>query len=732
MWKDYSIGFIKRNRASSLSVLVAAFVSALFLSLLCGLFYNFWNYEIESVILEEGNWQARITGTFDENAVSGVENFANVKTASINKELSDGQTLVIDICFNNMRTVYQDMSLIAQQLGIPDSSVSYHESLLSTYFVHNPQDTSPPLLPAFFLAVLLIVSVSLILIIHNSFAVSMNARIHQFGIFSSIGATPGQIRTCLLQEAAALCAIPILLGSFIGIALTFGIIQIVNALADDIAGRHEAVFTYHPLVFAVTILVSVLTVLISAWMPAGKLSRLTPLEAIKNTGELQLKRRKKARILAGLFGVEGELAGNALKAQKKSLRTSTLSLTLSFLGFTFMLCFFTLSGISTNHTYFQRYQNAWDVMATIKDTPIENFTHEEEIHGLNDTDSVIYQKAEAYASVPMAAISKEVAGLGGLEALAGTSVSISGDTCTILAPVVIMDDSSFAAYCGQIGVSPSGTGSVILNRIWDSVNSNFRYKEYVPFLTEEQDTILLQNRDDAAAAVTIPVLGYTQEPPVLREEYDNYALVQFLSVSSWKQIEKVIGNAEQDTYIRVLATKDRSLTELHTIETELTNMLRQEFTLEMENRIQEKTDNDAMLNGYQLIIGALCALLAMIGIANVFSNTLSFIRQRKREFARYLSIGMTPESMRKMFRIEALVIAGRPVLITLPVTVLFVWFMISASHLNPMEFLSVAPIVPVVIFIAAIFGFVALAYDIGARKVLNCDLAEALQSDSMG
>ena len=732
MWKNYSIEFIKRNRASSLSAHAAAFISALFLSLLCGLFYNFRNYEIESVILEEGNWQGRITGTFDDNVVSGVENFANVKTASVNKELSDGQTLVIDICFNNMRTVYQDMSLIAQQLGIPDSSVSYHESLLSTYFVHNPQDTSPPLLPAFFLAVLLIVSVSLILIIHNSFAVSMNARIHQFGIFSSIGATPGQIRTCLLQEAAALCAIPILLGSFIGIALTFGIIQIVNALADDIAGRHEAVFTYHPLVFAVTILVSVLTVLISAWMPAGKLSRLTPLEAIKNTGELQLKRKKKARILAGLFGVEGELAGNALKAQKKSLRTSTLSLTLSFLGFTFMLCFFTLSGISTNHTYFQRYQNAWDVMATIKDTPIENFTHEEEIHGLNDTDSVIYQKAEAYASVPMAAISKEVAGLGGLEALAGTSVSVSGDTCTILAPVVIMDDSSFAAYCGQIGVSPSGTGSVILNRIWDSVNSNFRYKEYVPFLTEEQDTILLQNRDDASASVTLPVLGYTQEPPVLREEYDNYALVQFLSVSSWKQIEKVIGNAEQDTYIRVLATKDRSLTELQTIETELTNMLRQEFTLEMENRIQEKTDNDAMLNGYQLIIGALCALLAMIGIANVFSNTLSFIRQRKREFARYLSIGMTPESMRKMFRIEALVIAGRPVLITLPVTVLFVWFMITASHLNPMEFLSVAPIVPVVIFIAAIFGFVALAYDIGARKVLNCDLAEALQSDSMG
>lgn len=732
MWKDYSIGFIKKNRASSLSIFAAAFISALFLSLVCGLFYNFWNYEIESITLEEGNWQGRITGIFEEDVLSDIENFANVKTVVINEELSDGQTLVIDICFHNMRTIYQDMLLIARQLGVSDNAVAYHELLLSRYLVHDPQDTDPPLLISFYLAVLLLVSVSLILIIHNSFAVSMNARVHQLGIFSSIGATPGQIRTCLLQEAAALCIIPILLGSFIGIVLTFGNIQIVNVLADGIVGRHEAVFAYQPFVFAVTILASALTVFISAWLPARKLSKLTPLEAIKNTGELQLKRKKKSRILARLFGMEGELAGNALKAQKKALRTATMSLTLSFLGFTLMLCFFTLSEISTNHTYFERYQDAWDVMATIKDTPIENFAYDNEIHALNDTDSVIYQKAGAYSSVPVGAISNEVKSLGGLEAIAGTSVSIADSFYSIQSPIVIMDDRSFSEYCEQIGISPSGTGSVILNRIWDSTNSNFRYKEYVPFLTEELNTITLQNQDDETATVTIPVLGYTQEPPVLREEYDNYALVQFLSVSSWKQIEEVIGNGEPDSYIRVLSTKDRTLTELNTIETELKNILGHEFTLEMENRVQERMDNDTMLNGYKLIIGSLCALLALIGIANVFSNTLGFIRQRKREFARYMSIGMTPEGMRKMFWIEALVIAGRPILITLPVTVLFVWFMITASYLNPMEFLAVAPIVPVVIFIAAIFGFVVLAYYVGGKKILKCNLMEALQSDYMG
>ena len=94
MWKDYSSGFIKKNRASSISVIIAAFISALFLSLICSLFYNYWNYETESIVLSEGDWQGRITGTFEEGVVSDIANFANVKKAVINEELSDDQKSV--------------------------------------------------------------------------------------------------------------------------------------------------------------------------------------------------------------------------------------------------------------------------------------------------------------------------------------------------------------------------------------------------------------------------------------------------------------------------------------------------------------------------------------------------------------------------------------------------------------------------------------------------------------
>lgn len=183
-------------------------------------------------------------------------------------------------------------------------------------------------------------------------------------------------------------------------------------------------------------------------------------------------------ILSLLFGVEGELAGNALRARKKALRTSTLSLTLSFLGFTIMLCFFTLSRISTEHTYFEKYQGTWDVMVTVEDTDIENFKYTGELQNLKGVKNcAVYKKAEAVTRIREDEISEEVDRLGGLGELSD-SVKIDGEgSYMVEAPIIVLDDVSFAEYCDQIGVTSDGDGVVILNRIWDSVNSNFRYRE---------------------------------------------------------------------------------------------------------------------------------------------------------------------------------------------------------------------------------------------------------------
>lgn len=735
MWKEYSSGYIKNSCSSGISVIIAAFISTLLLSLLCGLFYNAWKYEVERIEMEEGGWQSRIVGELDNEDIESIQNFANVKEALVNDKESKAAT-VVDIYFDDMGTVLEDTLKIAELVGCSPETVTYNYELLAMYLIRGTQDTAPRLLFPLFILITILASFSLIVIIHNSFAVSMNARIHQFGIFSSIGATPKQIRTCLLQEAAALCAVPVIVGNLLGIVISMGLLKMVNILlGSGVAGRHEAVFGYHPLVLAVTLFVTVITIWVSAWLPARKISKLTPLEAIKNTGELQLKRKKNSPILTLLFGMEGELVGNALKAQRNALRTASLSLIFSFMAFTIMQCFFTISEISTRETYFERYQEVWDVMVTVNDTDLESFGETEGIQELSEVRSVIvYQKVMSKTVIAEEEMSEDMKSFGGFSHASGNYVQKTDGGWLVNSPIVILDDANFLNFCEQIGITPKLDGAIIRNQIRDVTNPDFRHPQYMPYVKGEKTTSLLKQSGNEEMTAEIPVLSYTDEVPALREEYaksDYYELVHFVPVSLWKEIKGQIAGNEKDTYLCVLGKEDVTLEELKSLQKEIHQNIAGMYVIESENRIQEQEANDKQIQGMMGIFGGFCTLLAIIGIGNVFSNTLGFVRQRKREFARYMSVGLTPEEIRKMFCIEVLVIAGRPILLTLPLSVIVVWYLLQTSYLEVGVFLADAPLAPIVIFMLAILGTVTLAYYLGWRNVRKINLAEVLRDDTM-
>ena len=736
MWKDYSSGYIKNNRSSGMSVMIAAFISALLLSLLLGLFYNAWKYEIESIEQEEGGWQSRIVGAFTQEDMESIKNFANVKDVVISEKGAQIPEPVIDIYFDDMGAVLDDTMQIAGVLGVSSEKVIYNHELLAMYMIRDPQDTAPRLLFPLFILITGLASFSLIIVIHNSFAVSMNARIHQFGIFSSIGATPKQIRACLLQEAAALCILPILIGNLLGILISMGIIHMVNSLlGSDVAGRREAVFGYHPLVLVATLFLTVVTIWISAWMPARKLSRLTPLEAIKNTGELQLKRKKKSPLLTCLFGLEGELAGGALKAQKRALRTASLSLIFSFLAFTIMQSFFALSGISTRETYFERYQGVWDIMVTVKDTDVDSFSEAQKLQEISEIRSVIvYQKAMAKRIIAEDEISEDMKSFGGFAVAGDNYVRKTDGGWLVNVPIVILDDASFLAYCEQIGITPQLNGAVIWNQIRDVTNPDFRHPRYMPYVKGENAVSILRQSGKEEMTAEVPVLSYTEKVPVLREEYatlDYYELVHFIPASLWKEIKGQIGGSEEDSYICILGRENVTSGELDALQGQVDSLIAGNYKTESENRIQEAEVNDKQIHGMMTIFGGFCVLLAMIGIGNVFSNTLGFVRQRKREFARYMSVGMTQGEIKKMFCVEALTIAGRPILITLPLAAITVGYMLKISYVEVGTFLAEAPLIPIMIFMLAIWGIVAFAYYLGWRNIRKIDLAEVLRDDTM-
>ena len=736
MWKDYSSDYIKNNRSSGISVMIAAFISALLLSLLLGLFYNVWKYEIESIEQEEGGWQSRIVGEFSQEDMESIKNFANVKDVVISEKGAQIPEPMIDIYFDDMGAVLDDTMQIAKVLGVSSKNVIYNHELLAMYMIRDPQDTAPRLLFPLFILIAGIASFSLIIVIHNSFAVSMNARIHQFGIFSSIGATPKQIRSCLLQEAAALCILPILIGNLLGILISMGIIHMVNGLlGSDVAGRHEAVFGYHPLVLAATLLLTVATIWISAWMPARKLSRLTPLEAIKNTGELQLKRKKKSPLLTCLFGLEGELAGGALKAQKRALRTASLSLIFSFLAFTIMQSFFALSGISTRETYFERYQGVWDIMVTVKNTDVDSFSEAQKLQEISGIRSaIVYQKAVAKRIIAEDEISEDMKSFGGFAVADDNYVRKTDGGWLVNVPIVILDDASFLAYCEQIGITPQLNGAVIWNQIRDVTNPDFRHPRYMPYVKGENAVSILRQSGKEEMTAEVPVLSYTEKVPVLREEYatlDYYELVHFIPVSLWKEIKGQIGGSEEDAYICMLCRDNVTSGELDALQGQVDSLIAGNYKTESENRIQEAEANDKQIQGMMTIFGGFCVLLAVIGVGNVFSNTLGFVRQRKREFVRYMSVGMTQGEIKKMFRVEALTIAGRPILITLPLAAITVGYMLKISYVEVGTFLAEAPLIPIMIFMLAIWGIVAFAYYLGWRNIHKINLAEVLRDDTM-
>ncbi len=51
--------------------------------------------------------------------------------------------------------------------------------------------------------------------------------------------------------------------------------------------------------------------------------------------------------------------------------------------------------------------------------------------------------------------------------------------------------------------------------------------------------------------------------------------------------------------------------------------------------------------------------------------------------------------------------------------------------LDPMEFIREAPAGPIAIFVLVVFGFIALAYFIGGKRVLKFNLSETLREDTM-
>jgi putative ABC transport system permease protein len=184
--------------------------------------------------------------------------------------------------------------------------------------------------------VVLIIMIGSIFLIYNSFNISLNERTHQFGILSSVGATPKQLRNSVLFEGLCIGAVGIPIGVLVGIGSTKLVISVVAKNFGDV------MYSNVPLTLTVSVpaiitaaAVSLVTILISAYIPAQKAASMPVMECIRQTNEVKVEAGavKTSKLAQRLYGLEGTLALKNFKRNKKRYRSIVLSLTLSIVLF---------------------------------------------------------------------------------------------------------------------------------------------------------------------------------------------------------------------------------------------------------------------------------------------------------------------------------------------------------------------------------------------------------------
>ncbi len=203
--------------------------------------------------------------------------------------------------------------------------------------------------------------------VYNSFSISISERKKQFGILNSIGATNSQIMKLVFLEGfivsivatigatnsqimklvflegfiVSIVAIPIgLLSGTLAMDIVFKIIQ--KFYSNSLIGEMNLKVVYNPVVIIFSIIVVLITIFISVIIPARVASKVSPLDAIKNSSDYKVGKVKDSKLVRLIFKTEGVLAYKNLRRNKKKFRITLFSLVISVVIFIAFSGFMTL------------------------------------------------------------------------------------------------------------------------------------------------------------------------------------------------------------------------------------------------------------------------------------------------------------------------------------------------------------------------------------------------------
>ncbi len=656
---------------------------------------------------------------FEDYSASGYSTF----TLDMNDK--DG-TVNVFVMFNNKKKIIKQSEDLAKKLGY-NNAISYNSTLLALYGESTYGNIMKSMI-TMIVIMLSLVSIGCIVVIYNSFAISVMERKKEFGLLSSIGATKKQLSYTVFFEALIEGIIGIILGicgAYIGIGT---VILIINNLIGDILVLKlnlvtNIVFIIIPVIFMI------LVIFISALVPSRRAAKVSPIEAIRQNDDIKINKKKikTGRLINKLFGIEGEIALKNIKRNKKKYRVTIVSLFISIVLF-----------ISFSSYMNYTIDTASSVMGEVPyDYQISYFGDDNDIDALDKISEIIKSNdVKEYVSYSASNLSiignytysdeyldfyKSAYGDDGIKALTNLKYQYIS--------IYILDDISYNKYKELIGLDKDSV--ILLNKFKGvSYGNNKRVNYDIPVINNGDINIKICNFDDNDEDVDttkycnkkIDNIFITNKSFDLIEEFSYMS--DFKLIVNKKLYDNISDSGTHYTQFNIISDNTDNIDKL-------TKELDKYDNVNYTNVKESMKQANNMILVIKILMYGFIGLVTLIGVTSVFNTISTSMALRKREFAVLRSIGLTRKGFNKILFFESLFFGLKSLIYAIPVS-LGVTIIIHYALADMMSINSIViPWKAIIISIVSVFVIVLLTMMYSTSKIKKHNIIEQIREENI-
>lgn len=656
---------------------------------------------------------------FEDYSASGYSTF----TLDMNDK--DG-TVNVFVMFNNKKKIIKQSEDLAKKLGY-NNAISYNSTLLALYGESTYGNIMKSMI-TMIVIMLSLVSIGCIVVIYNSFAISVMERKKEFGLLSSIGATKKQLSYTVFFEALIEGIIGIILGicgAYIGIGT---VILIINNLIGDILVLKlnlvtNIVFIIIPVIFMI------LVIFISALVPSRRAAKVSPIEAIRQNDDIKINKKKikTGKLVNKLFGIEGEIALKNIKRNKKKYRVTIVSLFISIVLFISFSSYMNYT-IDTASSVMGEVPYDYQISYFGDDNDIDALDKISEIIKSNDVKEYISYSASNLSIIGNYTYSdeyldfyKSAYGDDGIKALTNLKYQYIS--------IYILDDISYNKYKELIGLDKDSV--ILLNKFKGvSYGNNKRVNYDIPVINNGDINIKICNFDDNDEDVDttkycnkkIDNIFITNKSFDLIEEFSYMS--DFKLIVNKKLYDNISDSGTHYTQFNIISDNTDNIDKL-------TKELDKYDNVNYTNVKESMKQANNMILVIKILMYGFIGLVTLIGVTSVFNTISTSMALRKREFAVLRSIGLTRKGFNKILFFESLFFGLKSLIYAIPVS-LGVTIIIHYALADMMSINSIViPWKAIIISIVSVFVIVLLTMMYSTSKIKKHNIIEQIREENI-